>query len=149
MQNGSFKKSKRSGQAMLIAVLSMSGAILGATTVAGLLMLYQLRASTDSEHSAQAVFSADAGLEWSLMNYYCNTANPPAQCPVTGGADMASSSDMFTDGASFAVTCSDDSDNPTDCADTSDTTKVVSIGTSLNSRRAFTLGFDYATSSLP
>jgi hypothetical protein len=60
---------KRSGQAMLIAVLSLGGAILGATTVAGLLTLYQIRATTDTANSAKAIFAADTGTEWALFNH--------------------------------------------------------------------------------
>jgi hypothetical protein len=46
------KTNSRSGQAMLIAVLALGGAILGATTVAGLLTLYQIRATTDTARAA-------------------------------------------------------------------------------------------------
>ena len=55
---------------MLIAVLTLGGAILGATTLAGLLMLYQIRATTDTENSAKAIFAADAGVNWALYSYF-------------------------------------------------------------------------------
>jgi hypothetical protein len=141
------KNVPRSGQAMLIAVLSMGGAILGATTVAGFLMLYQIRATTDSENSAKALFAADAGVEWTLFDYYCNSTNPPAQCPATGGMDVPSTT--FSNGASFVAECSDINGNPTACSDASDTVSAITIGTSMNSRRAFALGLSTATSTNP
>ena len=58
---------------MLIAVLSLGGAILGATAVAGLLTLYQIRATTDTENSAKAIFAADAGIGMGAFNHYCAT----------------------------------------------------------------------------
>ena len=51
---------------MLLTVLIVSGTILGATTIAGLLMLYQLRQVTNFGYSVQAFFAADSGLEWKL-----------------------------------------------------------------------------------
>ena len=55
-----------SGQAMIIAILSLGGAILGATTLAGFLLLYNIRATTNSVNSAKAIFAADAGLNWAF-----------------------------------------------------------------------------------
>ena len=46
---------------MLLAVLTLGATMLGATTIAGLLMVYQIRQTTDFENSAKAVFAADAG----------------------------------------------------------------------------------------
>lgn len=133
------KRDWRSGQAMLTAVLSISGAILGATTVAGFLMLYQLRASTDSENSAKAIFAADSGVEWTLFNYYCAG---DGRC-TAGQGDYPSSS--FSNGASVMVTCYDINDATSTCNDTSSTISATSLGTSLNSRRAFALMFTTST----
>ena len=47
---------KQKGQVMLLAVLVLSGTILGATTIAGLLMLNQLRQATNIGLSMQAIF---------------------------------------------------------------------------------------------
>ena len=69
-------QNKRSGQAMLIAVLSLGGAILGATAIAGFLTLYQIRTTADTENSAKAIFAADAGVEWSQFEYYTGTTIP-------------------------------------------------------------------------
>ncbi len=124
-----------------MAVLSISGVILGATTVAGFLMLYQLRASTDSENSARAIFAADSGVEWTLFNYYCSAANPP-RC--SGGGNYPTS--PLSNGASFQVTCYDANGNAlTACSDASTTASAVSLGLSSNSRRAFALTFSTST----
>ena len=45
------------GQLMLLSVLLISSAVLGATTVASLLVLFQLRQASDAKSSAQAVFA--------------------------------------------------------------------------------------------
>ena len=50
------------GQVMLLTVLIVSGSIIGATTIAGLLMLYELRNATNVSQSLQALFAADTGL---------------------------------------------------------------------------------------
>lgn len=55
---------------MLLTVLIISGSILGATTVAGLLMIHQIRQTTNVIDSLQAVYAADTGLEWKLYNSF-------------------------------------------------------------------------------
>ncbi|MEK7114777.1 MAG: hypothetical protein AAB847_00215 [Patescibacteria group bacterium] len=60
----------RNGQVMLLAVLVISGTILGATTVAGMLMLNQLRQATNIGLSMQAIFAADTGIEWELFKLF-------------------------------------------------------------------------------
>jgi len=55
---------------MLLTVLIISGTILGATTIAGLLMLYQIRQATNTALSLQALFAADTGLEWRLYQLF-------------------------------------------------------------------------------
>jgi hypothetical protein len=98
------KNTGRDGQAMLIAVLSLGGAILGATAVAGLLTLYQLRAVNDSANSAKAIFAADAGVEWTLFDYYCGMNGS-----CTNGAPSVDT-DLPTfagSGATLSVACSD------------------------------------------
>ena len=56
------------GQVMLLTVLIVSGTILGATTIAGLLMLYQLRQVTNFGYSVQAFFAADTGAECAFFH---------------------------------------------------------------------------------
>ena len=65
---------------MLLSVLLISTAVLGAASLAGLLVLFQLRQTGDAETSAQAIFAADAGIERVLYERYQNPA-------VTGQCD--------------------------------------------------------------
>ncbi len=66
-----------SGQVMILTVVLISGAILSATSLAGLLVMYQLKQSTDIVNSAKAIFAADAGIECALYNYNpSDPANP-------------------------------------------------------------------------
>ena len=55
---------------MILAVLMLGGAILGVTAIAGLLMLYQIRQSTDFRNSATSIFAADTGVEWAFYNFF-------------------------------------------------------------------------------
>ena len=136
-------KDARSGQAILIAVLTIGGAILGATTLAGILMLYTIRSTTDSANSAKAVFSADAGINWALYAYF----NPPA-LPLPG-TFVSPTSSILSDGAMVTVVCSDDMGNPTNCDGAPATTTVISEGISNGARRAFFAGLTGATGTLP
>lgn len=53
---------------MLLTVILLSGAVLASTSLAGLLVLYQLRQATDAKGSMQAIFAADSGIEWAFYN---------------------------------------------------------------------------------
>ncbi len=141
----------RSGQAMLIAVLSLGGAILGATAVAGLLTLYQLRAANDEQNSAKAIFAADSGVEWTLFDYYCGVEGRcPGGAPDDGQSPPpASSLPTFMNAATISISCADINGDPSACSDVSTTVSGVSIGTSNNSRRAFAVTLVGATSTDP
>lgn len=111
----------RQGQAMLLAVLTLGGTMLGVTTIAGLLMLYQIRQATNFTASAQALFAADAGTEWALYGFF----HPPLPAQP-----------VLTNGATVLVTCENSSLAPTSC-DAADAYYVISRGTAGNTRRAF------------
>jgi len=149
-KKGDHDGARRSGQAMLIAVLSLGGAILGATTVAGLLTLYQLRAANDSQNSAKAIFAADSGVEWTLFDYYCGRAG---RC-VAGAPDdgqikpPASSLPSFVNGATISIACVDANGASSPCSDAS-TTEAVTVGASGNVKRAFAVQLVGATSTDP
>ncbi len=122
---------KSSGQAMLLTVLSIGGTILGATAIAGLLMLYQIRSATDFANSAKAVFAADSGTEWALYSFFNPTLTP--------------SSPSFSNGSAVSVVCYDVNNAVTTCgatapASTSAASYAISRGTSLNTKRAFLVG---------
>ena len=131
----------RNGQAMLIAVLSLGGAMLGATTVAGLLILLQIRQTTDTLNSAKAIFAADAGVEYALYDFYCPLS---ARCAPPPEPELP----IFTNGATTSVTCYDDVNATTTCGNAS-ATAAISKGTSLSSRRAFFVNLASATSTFP
>lgn len=61
---------------MLATVLILSGTILGATTIAGILMLYQVRQSTNIGNSAKAIFAADTGIEYESYRKYKDAGYP-------------------------------------------------------------------------
>lgn len=64
---------------MILTTLILSGTILAAITVAGLLMLYQIRQAGNAMQSGRAIFVADAGLEYELYRFYvadCNYQKP-------------------------------------------------------------------------
>jgi hypothetical protein len=58
------------GQTLLFMVFTMSIVILGATSLANLLVVYELRQSKSVSQSTQALFSADAGIERILMRRF-------------------------------------------------------------------------------
>src|SRR3989344_7426978 len=96
-----FSFSNKRGQVMLITILAISGTILGATAIAGLLMLYQIRQSTDIASSAKSVYAADSGIEWRLYKFFktdgqvCNDCPDGGVCPQPG----------FSNNANFQASC--------------------------------------------
>ena len=101
---------------MLLTVVLLSGAVLAATSLVGLLILYQLRQATDIKGSVRAIFAADAGLEWAFFN----ETRPPAQ------KEPYPKIINFSNGAKVTVTY-----NP------SDSLPIKSIGQYGRSARAF------------
>ncbi len=132
------------GQAMLLSVFALGGAILGATTIAGLLMLYQIRATGDSVHSAQAIFAADSGTEWALYDYYCNLDGT-----CSGAQSLPGTNGLLSNGATTSIQCFDGSGAGTSCESTSTAAYAIAKGNSLTSRRAFYLNLSTATTTLP
>lgn len=90
----------RSGQVMLITSLLMAGMLLGATVVAGLLTVSQLRQVTDISHSAKAIFAADAGVELERYRWYqdrndCHGNSLPAPPPFPASNPNPTSANPF------------------------------------------------------
>ncbi len=148
-KNGAVVRNRRSGQAMLITVLALGGAILGATTVAGLLTLYQIRATTDAESSAKAVFAADAGVEWAQYVYNCvNVDTDGKRCQ--GGQTPAPPALLSASGATVSSTCySDYGATVVSSCSSANTVAGISTGAALSSERAFYLGFSTTTTVYP
>jgi hypothetical protein len=88
---------KQNGQIMLLTTLVMSGTILAATTVAGLLMVYQIRQSGNAEQSTKAIYAADAGLEFQLYRVF--TKDCQHETPVLTNGASISSRTVLQDGA--------------------------------------------------
>ncbi len=84
---------------MLLTTLTLSGTILASITVAGLLMLYQIRQTSNSENSAKAIFSADTALEYDLYR----TFQPDFGCTypapeMTNGSTYTETMEINEDG---------------------------------------------------
>lgn len=135
---------------MILTVLALGGAILGATTIAGLLMLYQIRQTTDLANSGKAIYAADAGLEWSLYNWFCkDDPLKTGYCPLPSAATWDAKTFLLTNGASVNVTvtqtCFDNAGHEVASCDPATTvatsTTFKSLGKSGNSSRAFGLTF--------
>jgi hypothetical protein len=123
------------GQAMLLAVLTLGATMLGVTTVAGLLMLYQIRQATTFRNSAQSVFAADAGAEWALYGYFQGVS---VQQP------------MFSNGAALLpVVCYDASGTAEPSCTATSSLYAISKGSSGNTERAFLATFSGASGTLP
>lgn len=117
------------GQVMLITSLVLSGALLGATAIAGLLTLYQLRQGSDMANSTKAIFAADAGLEWRLYRFFktdksCDCSSPD-QCPEP----------EFSNGATLKTSC------VSEAAKTTQAVTIRSTGIANKNARAFEFNF--------
>lgn len=70
---------RQTGQVMIISVVTLSGILLAAAGIAGLLLVFQLRSANDAVNSAKAIFAADAGIEAATYCYFrgCNNPSTP------------------------------------------------------------------------
>lgn len=114
---------------MLLTVLLLSGTILSATTIAGLLMLYQIRQSTDIANSTKAIYAADTGIEKRVAEIFLN---PDAPCslselPLVGSLD---------NGAKFTVSCDRQREEPTTETEGLETLIIKSTGEASRNFRA-------------
>lgn len=112
---------------MLITVLTLSGTILGATAISGLLMLYQIRQSSDTINSTKAIFAADTGLEWRLYKFFKADGQTCQDCPNGGVCPEPA----LGNGAVFQATCE------LRLVAGTTTVAVKSTGTAGNNARAF------------
>jgi hypothetical protein len=110
---------------MLLTVLALGGTILGATTIAGLLTVYQIRQTSDIANSAKAFAAADAGIEWGLYQFFKPPPGGTATAPV------------FSNGILFVPpVCADTTGAPVDCTDIDRAASIRSVERSANSTRA-------------
>jgi hypothetical protein len=110
-----------SGQVLLITVLTLGGTLLGATTIAGLLLVYQIRQATDISNSARAVYAADTGIEWGLYQFFNPSLAPSHAAP------------QLSNQASFTTTCVGGSG----CSDGDNTKAIRAVGSAAGVTRAF------------
>jgi hypothetical protein len=128
-------ENRRQGQAMLLAVLTLGATMLGVTTVAGLLMVYQIRQATTFRSSAQSVFAADAGTEWALYGYFQGASVP---LPT------------FSNGATLLpVACYDASGAAEPSCTATSSVYAISKAVAGNTARAFLATFSGASGTLP
>ncbi len=99
------RRVSRKGQVMLVSVLTLGAVMIGVTAVSGLLVVYQIRISSDITNSAKAIFASDAGIDWALYQVLKPTST--AAKPI------------FSNGARFDVICKNSSGNQVQCADRS------------------------------
>lgn len=72
---------------MLLSALLIGGSILAATSVAGYLMLLQIRQSTNIANSAKAITAASTGIDWALyQNKIGNNSYPPEELDLGNGS---------------------------------------------------------------
>jgi hypothetical protein len=116
---------RRRGQAMILTAIALGGSILGATTIAGLLVVYQIRQASDFSASGRAIYAADAGIEWALYKFFVGSAAPPA----------------FVNSAGVRVTCLD-AGNPVDCGNI-ETDVIRALGKFGNVNRALELTVNF------
>ena len=86
---------------MILVSLALGGALLGATVIAGMLTANQIKQTTNSADSAQAIFAADAGAECALYFLFnggtaCSVC--PATTPLNNGAKYCVEINRTSDG---------------------------------------------------
>ncbi len=104
---------------MILTILALGGTILAGTTIAGLLVVYQIRQTTDLANSAKAIFAADSGIEWGLYQYFqCSQSSPPPECNSANPTSHVNPP-VFSNGANVTVTitCYDQANNQVLCTD--------------------------------
>jgi len=114
----------QSGQVMLLTAVLISGIVLSATSLAGLLTIYQLRQVTDVTNSTKAIFAADSGVECALYKHNFSDPTKPRQidCGETKPVTLSNNATFQT--------------NPD---------QNISVGTSGRSSRAFQIYFSNIT----
>lgn len=120
------------GQVMLITVLALGGTILGATTIAGLMILYQLKQTNDLINSNKAIFAADSGIEWRLYKFFKTDAQVCKECPDGGACPQPAMTNISGPQSAIITSCETFGGAAT-------TTVVKATGSSGNTSRVFEL----------
>ena len=105
------------GQTMLFMVFTMSIVILGATSLANLLVIYELKQSSSVTQSTQALFSADAGIERILMRRFgCCASGCGVACLPEVGDEIGTLNETKQSFKIYKI-CSDIDGEPRRCYD--------------------------------
>lgn len=75
---------------MLLTVLVLGGSLISASTIAGYLMLLNIRRSSNITDSTGAIYAADTGVEWDLYRRFKDSNYPKPQ--FLNGEDFSVSS---------------------------------------------------------
>lgn len=75
---------KINGQALILTVMVLGSVMIGTTVIAGMLIKNQLRQSVGVIESNQALFAADAGLEWEMYRFFVNNSAPQPTIMLPG-----------------------------------------------------------------
>lgn len=86
---------------MILTTLILSGTILAAVTIAGLLMLYQIRQAGNATQSGRAIFVADAGLEYELYRFYSADCGYPPPTFKISSVNLYSETSVVGDDVLF------------------------------------------------
>lgn len=128
---------ERNGQVIILAALALSGAILGATAIAGLLTVYQIRQAADFDDSARAIFAADTGIEWGQFQFY----RPDLFIDQNGNLiPTAPVEPVMGNGTWFQTSCSNLNNGvpiTANCIEASNVQFIRAIGHSAKTVRAF------------
>jgi len=130
-----------SGQVMLLTVVILSGLLLSASTIGGLLMLYQIRQSADIANSTRAIYAADSGLERRIYEFL-NEGSDVATCAEPRLYELAN-------GAKTQVSCLAQVTPATVEAEGLETVTIKSTGESRKNFRALELVLERVLPQLP
>ena len=142
MKKSSKSRNSTTGQVMITTILALGGVLMGATAIAGLLMVYQIRQASDLANSTKAIFAADTGVEWGLYQYGPCSSDPVKCDPDSGGYGYDRNGPTLTNRASIEVSCYNESENKVDCTTgPAEVRSIRSQGSSGKSSRAFLIEF--------
>lgn len=129
---------KRDGQVIILTILIIGGTLLSASSLAGLLMLYQIRQATDLGNSGKAIMAADSGVEWAMYERF-----NPGQSGFFKKEKDQSGNEVWkaslSNGSEAEVKCFKDAE--TKPCDDPDVNIIRSWGSANNTTRSFRLSF--------
>lgn len=111
---------------------------MGASSLAGLLMLYQIRQATDLGNSGKAIFAADSGIEWVLYDKFNPGGSDFFKLEQDGEGNDVWKAKLSND-SEAEIKCYKDS-APLPC-DNEEVNLIRSVGSARNTSRAFRISF--------